>query len=145
VLTLIFTGLALNQYALLAKDVPRGKAPAPPKRLLTIWRREATPLILVALFTYFFADVAILMATPLLSADTAAIGLCLKLALLVGFAVQVAHQVVVPDLADARARKDHDSIRDVVLRALAFPLAITLAATVVVALWGEQPARDLRA
>jgi len=136
-LTLIFTGLALTQYALLAKDMPKGAAPAPPKRLLTTWRREATPLILVALFTYFFADVAILMVTPLLSsADTASIGLCLKLALLVGFAVQVAHQVVVPDLADARARKDHDSIRDVVLRALAFPLAITLAATVVVALWG---------
>ena len=137
-LALIFTGLALTQYALLAKDMPKGEAPAPPKRLLTIWRREATPLILVALFTYFFADVAILMVTPLLSsAGTAAIGLCLKLALLVGFAVQVAHQVVVPDLADARARKDHDSIRDVVLRALAFPLAITLAATVVTALWGE--------
>jgi hypothetical protein len=138
-LTLIFTGLAATQYALLAKDMPKGKAPAPPKRLLTTWRREATPLILVALFTYFFADVAILMVTPLLSsADTAAIGLCLKLALLVGFAAQVAHQVVVPDLADARARKDHDTIRDVVLRALAFPLAITLAATVVVALWGER-------
>jgi hypothetical protein len=45
--------------------------------------------------------------------------------------------VVVPDLADARTRKDHDTIRDVVLCALAFPLAITLAATVVVALWGE--------
>jgi O-antigen/teichoic acid export membrane protein len=137
-LTLIFTALALIQYALLAKGMPKGKAPVPPKRLLTIWRREATPLILVALFTYFFADVAILMVTPLLSsADTAAIGLCLKLALLVGFAVQVAHQVVVPDLADARARKDHDTIRDVVLRALAFPLAITLAATAVAALWGE--------
>lgn len=58
-LTLIFTGLAATQYALLAKDMPKGKAPAPPKRLLTTWRREATPLILVALFTYFFADVAI--------------------------------------------------------------------------------------
>ncbi len=137
-LTLIFTGLALTQYALLRKDMPKGEAPTAPRRLLTVWCREATPLILVALFTYFFADVAILMVTPLLSsADTAAIGLCLKLALLVGFAVQVAHQVVVPDLADARARKDHDSIRGVVLRALAFPLAITLAATVIAALWGE--------
>jgi hypothetical protein len=78
--------------------MPKGEASAPPKRLLTVWRREATPLILVALFTYFFADVAILMVTPLLSsAGTAAIGLCLALALLVGFAVQVAHQVVVPD------------------------------------------------
>ena len=137
-LTLIFIGLALTQYALLRKDMPKGAAPAPPPRLRTIWRREATPLILVALFTYFFADVDILIVTPLLSsADTAAVGLCLKLALLVGFAVQVAHQVVVPDLADARARKDHGSIGGVMLRALAFPIVITLAATLIVALWGE--------
>jgi O-antigen/teichoic acid export membrane protein len=139
-LTVVFTGLALTQYLLLRKDVPvtAGAAPVAPPRLVRIWRREATPLIVVALFTYFFADVDILMVTPLLaSADTAIVGLCLKLALLVGFAVQVAHQVVVPDLADAHARKDHSIIRDVVLKALAFPLAVTIAAIVIVALWGE--------
>ncbi len=139
-LTVVFTGLALTQYLLLRKDVPVTDAPAraAPPRLVKIWRREATPLILVALFTFFFADVDILMVTPLLpSADTAIVGLCLKLALLVGFAVQVAHQVVVPDLADAHARKDHSVIRDVALKALAFPLAVTVAAILVVALWGE--------
>jgi O-antigen/teichoic acid export membrane protein len=139
-LTLVFTGLALTQYLLLRKDVPAiaGTTPAAPPRLIKIWRREATPLILVALFTFFFADVDILMVTPLLAnADTAIVGLCLKLALLVGFAVQVAHQVVVPDLADAHARKDHSVIRDVVLKALAFPLAVTIAAILIVALWGE--------
>jgi O-antigen/teichoic acid export membrane protein len=139
VLTIVFTGLALTQYALLAKDLPKGMAPAALPRLVRTWRREAKPLIVVALFTYFFADVDILIVTPLLtSAETAAIGLCLKLALLVGFAVQVAHQVVVPDLADARARKDHGPIRGVLARALAFPLAVTLAAMIVVLLWGEQ-------
>ncbi|MEZ5829184.1 MAG: lipopolysaccharide biosynthesis protein [Hyphomicrobiales bacterium] len=138
-LTAIFTGLALTQYLLLRKDIPQAAAAtahAAP-RLIKIWRREAKPLILVALFTFFFADVDILLVTPLLSsADTAIVGICLKLALLVGFAVQVAHQVVVPDLADAHARKDHGPIRDVVLKALAFPLVITVA-LVVVALWGE--------
>jgi O-antigen/teichoic acid export membrane protein len=142
-LTFIMTALAFAQYGLL-RSVPQGsdltKTAAAPvsNRLIALWRREAKPLIIVALFTYFFADVAILTVTPLLtSADTAAIGICLKLALLVGFAVQVAHQVVVPDLADARARKDPASIREVVLRAIAFPLAITVAAMAVVALWGE--------
>lgn len=141
-LTAIFIGLALVQYLLLRKDIPTGQAASKaieaPPRLVKIWRREAKPLILVALFTYFFADVDILIVTPLLpSADTAIVGLCLKLALLVGFAVQVAHQVVVPDLADAHARKEHGAIRDVVLKALGFPLAVTIAALVVVALWGE--------
>jgi len=140
-LTVVFVGLALVQYVLLRKDIPHGiasgEAVAPP-RLVKLWRREATPLILVALLTYFFADVDILIVTPLLpSAETAIVGLCLKLALLVGFAVQVAHQVVVPDLADAHARKEHGAIRHVVLKALAFPLTVTLTALAVVALWGE--------
>ncbi|ODS03238.1 hypothetical protein AUC71_10700 [Methyloceanibacter marginalis] len=142
-LTVVFIGLALVQYLLLRKDIPHGAAlaagrQAAPPRLVKIWRREATPLILVALFTFFFADVDILLVTPLMSsADTAIVGLCLKLALLVGFAVQVAHQVVVPDLADAHARKEHGAIRDVVLKALGFPLAVTVAALIIVALWGE--------
>lgn len=138
-LALVVTGLAIAQYGLLAKDLPRGPAPAVPPRLVRLWRREAKPLILVALFTSFFADVAILIFTPLLSsADTATIGLCLKLALLVGFGVQIAHQIVTPDLAEAKARKNKDAIRAAALRALAFPLAITLAAFVIVVLWGEQ-------
>jgi O-antigen/teichoic acid export membrane protein len=137
-LTFIMTALALAQYRLLQWRLPTTIASHAPKRLVALWQREARPLIIVALFTYFFADVAILIATPLLtSADVAAVGLCLKLALLVGFAVQVAHQIVVPDLADARARKDPATIREVAFRALAFPLAITVAAMVVVALWGE--------
>jgi O-antigen/teichoic acid export membrane protein len=136
-LTLIFTVLAVVQYALLRKDLPC-KSASPPARLVALWRREAKPLIVVVLFTYLFADIAILMVTPLLtSAGTAIVGLCLKLALLVGFAVQVAHQVVVPDLADARARKDPDAIREIAYRALAFPLATTVAAMLVVALWGK--------
>ena len=128
----------MAQYALLRKDLPNGAGAATPPRLARLWRREANPLILVALFTNYFADVDILFATPLLrSADIAALGLCLKLSMLVGFAVQVAHQVVVPDLADARARKDKNKIGEAALRAFAFPLAITVGATVVVALWGE--------
>ena len=139
-LTVVFTGLALAQYFLLRKSLPKAEA-APeeePSKLATIWRREAKPLILVALFTYFFADVDILIVTPLLSsANTAIVGVCLKLALLVGFAVQIAHQVVVPDLADAHARKDHSAIRGVALKALAFPLVVTIVALIVVAIWGE--------
>ena len=134
----MFSALALAQYALLRKDLPSRATASAPARLVALWRREAKPLIVVVLVTYLFADIAILMVTPLLpSAGTAVIGLCLKLALLVGFAVQVAHHVVVPDLADARARKDPSAVGEAAFRALPFPLAATLAAMVAVALWGE--------
>jgi len=140
-LTVIVVGLALTQFFLLRKDLPRVEStvqPEAPVRYVKIWRREARPLILVALLTYFFADVNILIITPLLqSADTAIVGLCLKLALLVGFAVQVTQQLVVPDLADAHARKEHGAIRGILLKALGFPVAVTIAALVFVALWGE--------
>lgn len=136
-LTAILTALALTQFALLRNDLPKRGAAAPP-RLIKRWRREANPLILVALFTNYFADVDILLVTPFLtSAGTAMLGVCLKLCMLVAFAVQVAHQVVVPDLADARARKNNDQIREAVSRAFSFPLAITLGALVLAALWGE--------
>jgi O-antigen/teichoic acid export membrane protein len=136
---LILTLLAGVQYLVLAKDLPRRAAQPAPSRLIKVWQREAKPLIIVALFVYFFADVDILIVTPLISsAETAAIGLCLKLAMLIGFVVQIAHQVVVPDLSDARARKDPVAIRAALVKALAFPLAITFAATLFVALFGER-------
>ena len=140
VLTIIFGGLALVQFGLLSKDglAARLPAEAAPRRYVRIWRREAPPLVLVALFTFFFADLDILLVTPLLpSAETAIFGLCLKLALLVGFAVQVAHQVVVPDLAEAHARKEHHAIRGIVFKTFGFPLAVTLGALCIVALWGD--------
>jgi O-antigen/teichoic acid export membrane protein len=138
-LALILALLALVQYLMLAEDLPRRAAQPAPSRLIKVWQREAKPLIIVALFVYFFADVDILIVTPLISsAETAAIGLCLKLAMLIGFVVQIAHQVVVPDLSDARARKDPVAIRAALVKALAFPLAITFAATLFVALFGER-------
>ncbi|MDJ0512499.1 MAG: lipopolysaccharide biosynthesis protein [Methyloceanibacter sp.] len=139
-LTLILIVLAVVQYRLLSKAVRQQeeRIVATSPRYVRTWRREAPPLILVALYTNFFADVAILLVTPLLpSAETAIVGLCLKLALLVGFAVQVAHQVTVPDLADAHARKEHHAIHAIVLRSIGFPLAATLSALLVIALWGE--------
>lgn len=138
-LTVVLVVLAVGQYALLARGMRHEAVPADAGRLAGVWQREAKPLIVVALFTNFFGDVDILMVTPLVpSVETATLGLCLKLSLLVGFAVQVAHQVVVPDLADAHARKDAASIGEVMRKALAFPLGMTLAALIFVILFGER-------
>jgi O-antigen/teichoic acid export membrane protein len=138
-LTGIVTVLALAQFLRVRQEIPIAAAPPAAQRLVRIWQREAKPLIVVALFTNFFGDVDILFVTPLLSsAETAVLGLCLKLSLLVGFAVQVAHQVVVPDLAEAHAGKDDGATRNALRKALGFPLVMTLGALAVVIVFGEQ-------
>jgi O-antigen/teichoic acid export membrane protein len=103
------------------------------------WREEAWLLVLLAVFTNFFADIGILVVVPFLSsADVAVFGLCLKLALLVGYFVQVAQQMAVPDLADARHLRDAQAIRRAARRSIATPLAVTTLSLVGVALLGKE-------
>lgn len=93
------------------------------------WRREAWLLVLLAVFTNFFADIGILVAVPFLpSAEVAVFGLCLKLALLVGYFVQIAQQMAVPDIADARHAGDSLALRRALWRSIAMPFALTAAA-----------------
>ena len=125
------------QYALIRSRIPRRIAIAP-ARLVARWRREGVLLIAVALYTTLFADLAIILASPLLpSAELAAFGVALKLALLVGFCVQVAHQVILPDLAEAHARRALSGARDTLRSASILPIVFTLAAVVASAIGGE--------
>jgi O-antigen/teichoic acid export membrane protein len=50
----------------------------------------------------------------------------------------VAQYIVQPDLADAHARKSYAPIQRAMLKALGFPLAATVGAFVLFALWGNQ-------
>jgi O-antigen/teichoic acid export membrane protein len=139
--TAIFFGITFAmgslQYWLIRKRIPPGP-PQAPRRLRTRWRIEGMPLIAVTLYINLFADLAIILASPLLaSAELAAFGIALKLAMLVGFVVQVAHQVILPDLADAYARRALSEARDTLRAASALPVVVTLAAVIAAALAGE--------
>jgi O-antigen/teichoic acid export membrane protein len=128
---------AAVQFTLLRRSLPRLARPG--ARLARHWRAEAWPLILLALFTNLFADIGILCATPFLGiADVAVFGLCLKLALLVGFVVQVAQQIALPDLADARRDGDADAMRRAVRRSVVLPVAVTFAGLAGAALFGDR-------
>ncbi|MBL8907216.1 MAG: polysaccharide biosynthesis C-terminal domain-containing protein [Rhizobiales bacterium] len=121
--------IALGQFLILRQILDLGPGRRPP-RLARVWRAEALPLVIVALFTALFADLDILMVTPFLhGADVAAFGIALKLALLVGFGVQVAHMIAAPDLADAHARRALDAAGTALRRATIFPVLLTGAAT----------------
>lgn len=134
----ITMALALYLGIKLARDVPhirwRGEARKP---LSWRWRREAWQLIFLAVFTNFFADVGILVVVPFLSAvDVAVFGMCLKLALLVGYFVQVGQQMVVPDMVDARHAGDFPRLQRAAWRSIVSPTALTLAAMAFVYVFG---------
>jgi len=129
--------IALGQFLILRHILALGPSRRPP-RLAKVWRAEALPLVVVALFTTLFADLDILMVTPFLhGADVAAFGISLKLALLVGFGVQVAHTIAAPDLADAHARRSLDRARTTLRRATIFPVVLTGLATLACAAGGQ--------
>lgn len=101
------------------------------------WRSEAWHLVLLAIFTNFFADVGILVVVPFLdSAQVAVFGLCLKLALLVGYFVQIGQQMAVPDMADARHGGDFARLHRAAWRSILAPAAITAISMEIVYLAG---------
>jgi O-antigen/teichoic acid export membrane protein len=147
VLTLATAALAAAQYLLLRPRFPadlagwRRRAARPPRPALArAWRREARTLVLVALFTQYFADVAVLGATPFLApAELGRFGLALKLAFLIGFFVQLGQQIATPDIADSLRASRSTRAVDARLRLSAWTAtALTLLATAAVALWGRR-------
>lgn len=134
----ITAGLAVVQWQLTRPLIPRGEPAAVPPRLLRHWRGEAHMAIAVALFLTAFADVAIVLSSPLMDqAGIAVFGLCLKLSFLVGFVVQVAHHVAAPDLAEARNARDAQALNRALRKAVMLPLMATLAVTVFAVFFGS--------
>lgn len=128
--------MGLLQFSLIRSRIP-ARVKQAPARFVANWRKEGVPLIAVALYTNLFADLAIILASPLIrSSELAAFGVALKLALLIGFCVQVAHSVIMQDLAEAHARKALSGARDTLRAASALPVAFTLAATIGSAIGG---------
>ena len=134
----ITAALALVQWRLTRPLIPEGKPAKVPAKLSRRWRGEAHMAIVVALFLTAFADVAIVLSSPLMNgAGIAVFGLCLKLSFLVGFVVQVAHHVASPDLAEARNARDARALRRTLRKAVVLPAAATLVITVLAVFFGS--------
>jgi O-antigen/teichoic acid export membrane protein len=108
------------------------------RRLTNRWRREAWPLVIVASFTGLLSELAVVFVAPFMSMeDVAAFGICIKLAFLVGFVVQIAHQVILPDMGEALARRESSAIRGRILSASLMPLALTVGGVLFSMLFGD--------
>ena len=133
----VSAGLAVAQFVVLKKAFAshglRGR-----KKLRRRWRKEAWPLLLVLLFTTLFADLMILLTSPFLGAEALApFGVALKISMLIGFIVQVTHQILLPDLADAHQRGNTEEMLDALLRSTLLPVLVTAAALVAAIFWGD--------
>lgn len=135
-------GLVLGQRwivsGLVAREPDAGAAADRPAPGAERWLPHALPMIVVTLFTALFADLEIVMISPFLPPEQVAIfAVCLKLALVTGFAVQLVQQMVLPDAADAYARGDARSVRAHITRANVMSTSICAVAAVVVAAAGR--------
>ena len=137
---LAFVGITVLLAAVQGRSLHVGPSqPRVKSRLSLFWQQEAWTLLVVMLFTSFFADFAIISAAPFIAgADLAAFGVSIKIAMIVGFGVQVAHQVILPDLSDAYARRQEAEATFVLLRGASFPILFSGAAVVFTALLGPQ-------
>ncbi len=108
------------------RDILRKKSPSTPRRLVRRWKQEAWPLVIVAGFVGMLSELAILLVSPFMpSADVAAFGICLKVAFMIGFTVQAAHQVLLPEMGEAVARRESHAIGSKILGASIFPVVVT--------------------
>ncbi len=90
------------------------RASIPPhhaRRLRKIWLTAALPLVPSMLMVALFPDLVLLAsATALSSSDLAILGICLKIAFLVGFVIQATIQIALPDLARSITDRDTYSL-----------------------------------
>ncbi|GBE43998.1 polysaccharide biosynthesis protein [bacterium BMS3Bbin10] len=110
-----------------------GSAATPHRRLTRHWRMSGGRLVIPLLITSLFADLSILGAGFMLEpAEVAIFGLCVKIAFMSGFFVQVVHQIAIPRFARSALTRNQADTNEVIFQtnaiaAGAMALALLLA------------------
>lgn len=101
-------------------------------------RRLAVPMIFSTLFVNMFADMDILMIGLILPADEAGIfGVAMKIAALLVFAVQVTHQILLRDAANAHLAADTHKMHQIIRKANVFAIVSSIASLLALLLIGK--------
>ena len=109
------------------------------KKLRQDWRHRAPPMIIIALFTNVFADLDIVITRLYLNdAETGIFGVCLKISLFIGFAIQVIYQLILRDTADALHIGDDKELQMVINRANFLTLLSSVIATIIILVFGKE-------
>lgn len=109
------------------------------RRVKKYWRSVSWSLLIVSSFTSLFADLDLaLLGTVLTKSELAVFGCCLKLAFFVGFAIQVLHEFVNPEISECYACQQFERAQSAIARANFLGAAVTGLAILVAALLGPQ-------
>jgi O-antigen/teichoic acid export membrane protein len=99
------------------------------RRVVLQWRIASAPLLILAAFSTFINDLNLaLLGTIVSKPDLAVFGVCLKLALIVEYAVSLIHELAAPDISDALVRKQSSTVDLAVARVNVMAVVATLAA-----------------
>lgn len=144
-LAVVAAWLAAAGQALVVRPVVREALSGGPSaragrcaRAAALWRKAAAPMVATTLLTSLAFDIDALLLAPLLSAaEIAVFGIAFKIAALVAFAVHVAQQAALPEIADAFARRDAAAAGAAARRCGLAGVAASLAALAILALAGK--------
>ncbi len=101
-------------------------------------RKLAVPMIFSTLFINMFADLDILIVSMILpTSETGIFGVCMKIAALLVFAVQVTHQILLRDASDAHRTSDRIKMQDIIGKANRIALASSIVSFLVILLFGK--------
>lgn len=94
-----------------------GPARKPDRRETRHWRRSGGTLLVPILITSLFADLAISFSGLLMEPSQVAIfSICVKIAFMFGFFIQVLHQIVIPRFAKSLREKNQAGVDDILAK-----------------------------
>jgi O-antigen/teichoic acid export membrane protein len=131
IVVLQFKGLKVH-FPGLTRSLPADR------RQVLQWRIASAPLLILAAFSTFINDLNMaLLGTIVSKPDLAVFGVCLKLALIVEYAVSLIHELAAPDISDALVRKQSSTVDLAVARVNVMAVIATLCSVVGVLLFGR--------
>ncbi|MEM9592559.1 MAG: lipopolysaccharide biosynthesis protein, partial [Pseudomonadota bacterium] len=109
------------------------------RREIRMWRLSGLSLVAPLLITALFADVVIMLSSTALPVQQIAVlGLCVKIAFLFGFFIQIVHQVATPRIAHALESGNSEDLRPVVTASNVIAVSAMCIAVALVSLFGER-------
>ena len=136
---LLAAASALSQHFVLTRFFkPQAKLASGGRRAANVWRRTSRPFLVVTVIASFFVDLQLILTSQVLTPSAVAVvGICLKIAFLFGFVIDVAHGLPVRDIGDAISSNDRKGIDSKLMLINAMSFGITATTLVFIILFGD--------